>query len=170
MNRSQPPKFGLFDLSDSDRGALAKHFLDLDAASRSSRFGVALSDSALQRIARDYPMEGATQGLFYWGRLVAVCTLVPLVPDGSQREFALSLDKDFRGAGRGQWLADEALQMASYAAVDFVHIHYSFTNQAMARIVARYPGELQRSGADARKVVDIAAWTLANPTHLSLAA
>lgn len=157
MASSKPPadkRYGLFSLQESDRPALLKHLLSLDADARRLRFGVLLSDEAIARIAQQLPLADQSLGLFVWGELKGCAHLIKI--DHELAELALSLSPDMRGRGWGRILFDELIERASCKRLKTVEIQYLLENRPMHRLASRLPGPCHHECSEARKLAVVA--------------
>lgn len=164
----QSRRYGLFALRESDREAFVLHLVSLDAEGRRRRFGAALSDSAVNRIARAIELDSWSLGLFIWGELKG-CAQV-LGADGSRhKELAISLSSDVRGRGWGRLMVNQVLSHAQVRGTEAVEIQYLTENEAMHRLARAYPGTSSSSAGERSKTVllqEVEPWPPEHPLGL----
>ena len=143
----QSLRYGLFPLGESDREAFVTHLVSLDAEGRRRRFGAALSDSAVNRIARAIQLDAWSLGLFIWGELKG-CAQVLGAAGARHKELAISLNSDVRGRGWGRLMVDQVLSHAQVRGTEVVEIQYLIENEAMHRLARTYPGTSSNSAGE----------------------
>ncbi len=154
-NTPNVEKYGIFPLSEQDRGAFVAHMLRLDQSARRLRFGANISDEAVQRLSERLPLTGVAWGLYIWGQLKGACLVLPYDSGAQEGELAITLAGSLRGRGWGRMLTQLALEATT---CDQVDIYFVADNAAMKRICAQFPGPLTREGSDFLKTVNVSKW------------
>lgn len=144
-------------LSGVDRSEIEAHLLQLDAASRASRFMGAVDDGCVRRyvagidFTRDIVL-GARIGL----RLVAVVHApVSPAPAGPVAEAGISVRARHRHEGIGTQLLDATLREAQARGVVALHVRYLASNAPMAAWARHAGARVSRAGAECTAVVPI---------------
>lgn len=148
-------------LREADRGAFEAHLLSLDPHDRLLRFGTALPDRLVSQIARDYPLDQTTGGLFVRGHLVAAVSIIRTA--GEEAELAVSLDQGLRGRGIGRQMVAKALRLAASEGVRKLLVQFLAENRPMAAIANQLPGSTSRDGSERVRTVDLPQWSAAHP-------
>lgn len=135
-------------LRESDRAALAEHYLALDADDRRLRFGASLSDDAVRRLEeridfdRDELFGIAGDDL----RLEAVVHVAFYA--GGKAELGLSVLSRARGHGLGGALFERAVMHLANRGVSEVFVHCLAENGAMMHLARRNGMRIVRDGGE----------------------
>lgn len=146
-------KTGIFALSCADRKEMTQHLLSLSGTDRYSRFFNQVRDEVLALRAGEMSLEGV-YGCWIAGRLVALACVVPL--EESAVEFAVSVDKDWRGRGLAKLLLDYGLNTARADKAQTLVIQHLRENSAMAAVAKDLPGTRHAQGPHMDILVDLA--------------
>lgn len=127
-----------------DAGRLAAHMRRLDDESRRFRFGRAVSDEFLDRYCAEtdwlhsiligYEPDGELRGVGELRRLPG--------PEFRTGEFALSVERPWRGQGVGTELLRRLIALARHRGVDVVYMLCLAENRAMQRIASKLQAEV----------------------------
>lgn len=151
-------RYGIFPLTEADRGEFIAHMLRLDSQARARRFGAPIADSQLIAMCERFPLNNSCSwGLFIWGELRGAVQVLAY-PERTRAEMAISLAPELRGRGWGKNLTLSALECAHAVGVTCMEINYQRENVAMARICGGLPGSVVASGCEATKLVDLVEW------------
>jgi len=144
MTKPIPPPVRL---RNTDREALATHFLALDAIDRRLRFGAAIPDDAIRQLEeridfdRDELFGIADDDM----RLIGVVH-VAFYPD--KAELGLSVLPAARGLGVGNALFERAVMHLTNRAVREVFVHCLSENGAMMHLAAKHGMRVVRDGIE----------------------
>ncbi|MBK8323645.1 MAG: GNAT family N-acetyltransferase [Betaproteobacteria bacterium] len=134
-------------LRNTDREALATHFLALDAYDRRLRFGAAIGDDAIRQLEeridfdRDELFGIADDDM----RLIGVVH-VAFYPD--KAELGLSVLPAARGLGVGNALFERAVMHLTNRSVREVFVHCLSENGAMMHLAAKHGMRVVRDGTE----------------------
>jgi RimJ/RimL family protein N-acetyltransferase len=134
-------------LRNTDRDALAAHFLALDADDRRLRFGAPISDYAIHQLEERIDFE--RDELFGIAddelRLIGVVH-VAFYPD--KAELGLSVLPAARGLGVGNALFERAVMHLTNRGVREVFVHCLSENGAMMHLAAKHGMRVARDGPE----------------------
>jgi GNAT superfamily N-acetyltransferase len=141
------------------------HLLRLDAGSRRSRFGGAVSDHVVRRHADlAFGMGYVIHGFFVDGILRGAAELRTLAgPLTREAEAALSIEQLWQSHGVGSALLERTLLAARNRGIGFLHLECLTDNARMQQLARKFDAELN---FDLGSVVG--AVTTPRPTPLSL--
>ncbi len=153
---SQNTGYGLMipirSLSDSHRGEIVKHLLELDAHDRYLRFGFVAGDEHVERYVAGLDFDrdeilGITNRKL---SLIAVAHLAlsPSKAETPCAEFGVSVAKSARGRGFGALLFERAAMDARNKGVSLMLIHALSENTVMLRIARNAGAVIERMGSD----------------------
>lgn len=146
-------KTGIYPLSDENRDELTAHLLALDEEDRYFRFFSRLSDSLIVSFVQHLKMKGI-YGYYVFGKLAAVSFVMPESDDSA--EFAVSVDKRWRGHGFAKVLLKHSVATAEASNLDRLVIHHLRENQAMAAVSRSLPATSTRGGSEVDVSIDVA--------------
>ncbi|MBI2319067.1 MAG: GNAT family N-acetyltransferase [Betaproteobacteria bacterium] len=135
-------------LSGVDRGALAAHFLALDAEDRRLRFGVPIGDAGIRDyVARiDFDRDAAFG--VYADNLSLLGVAHVAVADGAA-ELGVSVLEGHRGRGVGTALLERAAAFARNRFIGTLFMHCLSENTAMMRIARKSGMKIVTRGGEA---------------------
>lgn len=146
-------KHGIYQLTEADRPILVQHLLRLSTDDRRLRFGAALPDEAVSRIAGRLDVTSSF-GYFVHGKLVALGLLAPEGEDCA--EFAISVDAPLRKGGLAKLLLLHCLELgANQTGTRTVVIRHASENRAMARLCSEVRAVRKTYGAEVESRVDV---------------
>jgi RimJ/RimL family protein N-acetyltransferase len=143
-------------LRESDRAALADHFISLDGEDRRLRFGSNISDDGLREyVARiDFERDGVFAVHDDEGaRLLAV---IHVAPSSKSAELGLSVAAEHRGQGLGSALFLRAVNHLRNRGMSEVFVHCLTENGAMMHLARKNRMRIIPAGSetDARLALD----------------
>ena len=129
-------------LSEADR--YRDHLLRLDADSRRSRFGGAVSDEFVRRYGElSLGIDAVIHGFFVNGTMRGAAELRTIgSPLAREAEAALSIEKPWQSHGVGSALLKRTLLAARNRGVKFLHMACLADNQRMQQLAAKFDAEL----------------------------
>jgi GNAT superfamily N-acetyltransferase len=134
------------------------HLLRLDAASRDSRFAMAVSDGFLERYAEtSFAPSAMTQGLVMFGHFSgdAMRGAAELRPIGRREaEAAFSVEPLCRGRGIGTALFERLIATARNRRIRRLYMSCLARNRAMQALARKFEAELVFEAQDVLGIVD----------------
>lgn len=144
----------------TDRGRFLDHLLRLDADSRHSRFGGAVSADFLERYAErcfgaedvlyGYIEDGVVRGA---GELRGIGHNLPLGFGGSA-EAAFSVESKWRGKGIGAALMGRIVRAARNRRADTLYMTCLTSNQAMLALARKFSAQIRLEPDEAWAMLD----------------
>ena len=156
-------------LEETDRWRLRQHFKSLDANDRHLRFGLALSDVAIDHFIDLINFD--TDALFgVNGNGFTLVALVHVAPVGDGAELGLSVDPEFRRQGVGGALFARAIDWARRRRLHTIYMHCLRENQAIMHLATSHGMTLTSAGPDSNAVlllplVDFETWNVEHALH-----
>ena len=143
-------------LRETDRGALARHFLALGAEDRRLRFGSGMSDEGvLQYVER---IDFARDCVFaVHDEKLAWIAVVHVAPAGATAELGLSVLPGYRGQGNGDGLLKRAVTWLRNRGITTVYVHCIAENAAMMHLARRNGMRIAYTGAENDGRLELAA-------------
>ena len=138
-------------LTRADRAALLLHFTSLDSEDRRLRFGIPLTDWALQDYVDRMDFEG-DDILAIHDEALRIVASVHVARAGDGAELGLSVLPGYRDAGLGTALLERAVMRVRNRGLRSVYVHCLAENEAMMHIAGKLGMQVVRSGleSDAR--------------------
>ena len=156
-------------LEETDRWRLRQHFKSLDAHDRHLRFGLALSDVAIDRYIDLINFD--TDALFGVNGLgFTLVALVHVAPVGDGAELGLSVDPVLRRQGVGGALFARAIDWARRRRLHTIYMHCLRENQAIMHLATSHGMTLTSARPDSNAVlllplVDFETWNVEHALH-----
>jgi GNAT superfamily N-acetyltransferase len=121
-----------------------EHLLRLDADSRRSRFGSAVSDAFLADYAeRSLGIDAVIHGFFVNGSMRGAAELRAIGrPSAHEAEAALSIEKSWQSRGVGSALLRRTLLAARNRRISVLHMACLADNTRMQQLAAKFDAEL----------------------------
>jgi GNAT superfamily N-acetyltransferase len=125
-------------------GRYRAHLLRLDAESRRSRFGGAVSDEFLRNyVELSFGLDAVVHGFFADGMLRGAAELRPLGPGlAEEAEAAFSIERPWQSHGVGSALLQRTLLAARNRGIKSLHMSCLAENRRMQQLARKFDAEL----------------------------
>jgi RimJ/RimL family protein N-acetyltransferase len=128
-------------LHDPDRPLILRHLLALNREDRYLRFFASLGDYAITHYVNNVldMHAGRAYGAVVDGKLVGFAHISSIIPAGEHimAEFAVSVDRDQRGAGLASQLLERAIEYAKEEGINTLFMSCLRENKAMQHIARK---------------------------------
>jgi GNAT superfamily N-acetyltransferase len=134
-------------LRESDRGALARHFLALEDSDRRLRFGSAMADEGIVQYVERIDFDRDCVFAVHDDRLRWIA-VVHVALTGAMAELGLSVLPGFRGQGNGDALLRRAVIWLRNRGTLSVYVHCLAENAAMVHLARKNDMRIVYSGSE----------------------
>ena len=158
MSRTFPVTALPVRLQESDRGALTRHFLALDAEDRRLRFGLSIGDDLVRAYVNRIDFDD--HGVFaIHDESQGIVAAVHVAHAGESAELGLSVLPGHRGTGLGSALFARAIMHVRNRGVRSVYVHCLVENGAVMHIARKNGMRIASRGGEANAHLELASPT-----------
>jgi GNAT superfamily N-acetyltransferase len=120
-----------------------EHLLRLDADSRRSRFGGAVSEAFIRNyVDLSVGLDAVVHGFFVDGQMRGAAELRPLGTGQGEAELAFSIEKPWQSHGVGSMLLERTLLAARNRGIKLLHMACLADNRRMQQLARKFDAEL----------------------------